>query len=281
MAKNVSRILSTAVSPYDEYCTGFGMLPESTYITTPLIATGVADIECAHGGSDILDKIVSFDRAEGEYANITQTNMVTVSSFNGINGAILGYDFLKQNIRPYHLVDPEKYPNVYDAEPLFKATQALYGTIKEKHFPIAPGQHILCAYKSLYKNGPCMMYGALAIAIAKDREHNADLYMEDHGTVLATHSREANLEQQTTIIESLLLSVKRISENLNVEYEKIFIGFKCKNVQSGQVGCVITAAPYIHLAKNAIPKGDIPALEHMSLSDWQSQVSGSYMNQPA
>ena len=152
--KDVASLLPRVIGPFDSYCSSSGLLPTSAYITAPLIATGLASMECSHSGSKLLDQIIAFDRAEASFANITQTNMVTVSSFNGLSGLILGYDLLKQELKPFPVLDPERYPNVFNAEPLFQATQALFGTIRDKRFPIAPGQHLLCAYKSLYKDTP-------------------------------------------------------------------------------------------------------------------------------
>jgi histidine decarboxylase len=279
MQKNIPQILQNIVSPFDRYCSASGMQPTDAYVTTPLITTGVTPIECSHSGSDLLDKIIAFDKAEGDFANITQTNMVTVSSFNGLNGVILGYDLLRQDLARHPLIDESQHPHVYDAAPLFDATRALYGPISDKHFPIAPGQHILCAYKTFYHTGPCVIYGALALAIAEDRELNADLYMEDHGTLTVGHGNTVSSEQQGAVIENLILSVERISHNLGIRYEKVFIGFKYQSVKAGEVGCAITAAPYIHLARHAIPNNDPLRLQEMTLSEWQEQVQTNFMAQ--
>jgi len=276
--KNIASILRACVSPFSSYCSASGMQPTDAYITAPMLGTGTTEIDCSHSGSQMLDNIVAFDRAESSFANVTQTNMVAVSSFNGLQGAVLGYDLLPQPLRRHPLVDAEEYPHVYDAEPLFRATQALFGTVQEKHFPIAPGQHLLCAYKTLTKNGPCILYGALAVAIAKDRSRNADLYMEDHGTFVGTHNKAANLEQQTTVTENLIRSIGHIGRNIGVEYEKIFIGLRVKSVGAGEIGCVITAAPYIHLAKSAIVENDPALLQHLPIDEWKQRVAQGFQS---
>jgi len=278
MQKNITQILQNVVSPFEHYCSSSGMQPTDSYVTTPLITSSVTPIECSHSGSDLLDKIIAFDRAEGEFANITQTNMVTVSSFNGLNGVILGYDLLRQPLQRRPLVDEQQYPHVYDAQPLFDVTQALYGTVKEKHFPIAPGQHLLCAYKTFYHTGPSVIYGALALAIAEDRTQNADLYMEDHGTLAVGHNNQVSPDQQSAVIENLILSVERISQNLGVRYEKVFIGFHYRSVKVGEVGCVITAAPYIHLARQAIPHNDPTFLQEMALDEWNAYTKNHFIS---
>ena len=274
MRKNISHILQNVVSPFDHYCSGCGMQPSDFYVTTPLIATGVAPLNSSQNG---LDKIVAFDRAEGETANITQINMVTVSSFNGLNGVVLGYDILPQALRRHPLVDSEQYPHVYDANPLFEATQALYGTVQQQRFPIRPGQHVLCASKSFYQPGPCVIYSALALAIAEDRSRNADLYMEDPGLLSADCDTHVSEEQQASVIERLIHSVEQISQNLGIRYEKVFVGFKYRHVKAGEVGCAIAAAPYVHLAKNAIPHGDPQLLQEMPLHEWHEAVSSQVL----
>lgn len=276
MHKDVAELLKRVVGPFDSHCSSSGLLPGNAYITTPLIAAGVTPIECSHSGSHMLDDIVAFDRAESDYANITQTNMVTVSSFNGPNGLILGYDFLKQELRRHPLMDETKHPYAYDAEPLFQATQALYGTVADKHFPIMPGEHILCAYKTKQLKGPGLIYGALGIAIPEDRLSNADLYMEDHGTLTMATDEESS-EEKTMVLENLIRSIGKVSENLGVRYEKIFVGIRCRPVQAGEIGCVITAAPYIHLARQAVPDNTPELLVDMSLSEWQQLVGTNFL----
>lgn len=276
MRKNISQILQKVVSPFDHYCSASGMQPTDAYVTTPLIATGVALLNSSQNG---LDKIVAFDRAEGELANITQINMVTVSSFNGLNGVVLGYDILPQELQPHPLVDSELYPHVYDATPLFEATQALYGTVQQQRFPIMPGQHVLCACKTFYHPGPCVIYSALALAIAEDRSSNADLYMEDPGLLSADNDTHVSEEQQAAVIERLIHSVEQISQNLGVSYEKVFVGFKYRQVKAGEIGCAIAAAPYIHLAQNAIPHGAPELLQEMSLYEWEEAVCGQFFSE--
>lgn len=278
MKKNACDLARRVVGPFENHCCGCPVLPSGAYVTTPLIGTGVTTIACAHSGSQLLDHIIAFDRAEASFANITQTNLVQVSSFNGPQGLLLGYDILRQEKKRHPLVSLEKHPNVFDAEPLMQATRALYGTIQNKRFPILPGQHVLSAYKAFYKNGPCLLYGALAIAIAEDRTRDADLFMEDHGTLVATRSEAADQEQETTVLENLIDSVHRIGDNLSVRYERLFVGLRIQPVQAGQVGCVLTAAPYIHLAKNAVRRSAPELLPRLSLAEWEEETKMHYRN---
>lgn len=44
-------------------------------------------------------------------------------------------------------------------------------------------------------------------------------------------------------------------------------------VPAGYVGCALACAPYVTLAKNAIPKGCLAAdLLNMSISEWENKL---------
>ena len=47
---------------------------------------------------NVLDNIVSYDRAESKNAYMGQINMITASSFTGLQGSTLGYDILRNLI---------------------------------------------------------------------------------------------------------------------------------------------------------------------------------------
>ncbi len=283
--KEVRALARRIVGPFPRHCAGAGLLSTQAYVTTPLIGLGVAPLTCSPGGSLLLDYIVAFDRAEAETANITQTNLVTVSSFNGLQGLLWGYDLVPQPLRRHPCLSAEAFPHVYDARPLLDATLALYGTVREPRFPIAPGQHVLCACKTLYREGPCRLYGALAVAVAADRACHADLFLEDHGVLEdhgtlgeeygmlgEAHREQDRADQEEAVLERLIDAVGQISDNLGVCYEKVLVAFRARAVPAGQIGCVLTAAPYIHLAQDAIPHDDPERLTHLSLAEWQQAV---------
>jgi histidine decarboxylase len=215
----------------------------------------------------LLDGILAFDRAESSTANLTQTNLIAVSSFCGINGLVWGYDLAKQPLRRHPLLPEEQFPQAYDLTPLLEATQALLGTVREPRFPVAPGEHLVCAYKSHTALGPCRLYGAMAIGIASERDRHADLFMEDHGTL-------ADADDEALVLGNLLRSVAGIGENLGVRYEMVFVGLRSCWVAGGRVGCALTAAPYLHLARAAVPDHEVGALEGISLARWQASVLG-------
>jgi histidine decarboxylase len=61
-----------------------------------------------------------------------------------------------------------------------------------------------------------------------------------------------------------------------VKYKEIFVGFKSQWVPEGSIGCALTCAPYLVLAKNAVPSPVSDLLE-MSLSQWQAFVAPQLM----
>ena len=275
--RDAASIISRSVGSYENWCASAGILPGGGYIAAPLIGFGLCADE-AEGSSPMLQSIVAFDRAESSTANLTQTNLIRVSSFCGVNGLLWGYDLARQPLRPHHaLADSfgDSNRKVYDLEPLCDATQALLGTVKAPLFPIAPGEHLVCAYKSHTVRGACRLYGAMAIAIAADRSRHADLFMEDHGVLSYsegedTHNQDAQA-QENRMLRHLLRSVEQVGENLGVEYSKVFIGLRSWWVPEGHVGCVLTAAPYLHLARNAVPRQPSDLLD-MTLDEWVSEV---------
>jgi histidine decarboxylase len=58
-----------------------------------------------------------------------------------------------------------------------------------------------------------------------------------------------------------------------VRYKEIFAGYVYQFVNQNQVGCALTCAPYVVLAKNAIPPGG-PASQilGMTISEWEQAL---------
>ncbi len=62
-------------------------------------------------------------------------------------------------------------------------------------------------------------------------------------------------------------------EDQNVKYNEIFFGVKELVIPEGYVGCALTCAPYVTLAKNAIPKGcEAADLLNMNISEWENKL---------
>lgn len=234
-----------------------------SYVAAPLISFGVAPMM----PTETLPRIVAFDRAEAAFANITQTNMVRVSSFNGLDGLLLGVDLLPQPVEEIGEFDGTR---ILRAEPIFEATRSLLGGIADRRFPIAPGQHLLCAYKAHYALGPCSLYGSMAIAIPEDRTKDADLFMEDLGTVPPAGGTDG-------LRRTMLGSVRLVGENLRARYRHVFLSVQVRNVPEGHIGCALTAAPYIRLARGAVPDEGAHALATMRIHEWERKVGHRFV----
>jgi histidine decarboxylase len=280
----------TAISPYDDYCDGYGM-PGATgngYVSVLKVSTGVTD----KTDDMLLDGIISYDRAEAADAYLGQINMITASSFNGIMGNIWGYDLaVAEEIRnntqePLFTVqqyDGSPMP-VYDAAPLLQAGQALFGTSQARRFPPAPGSQMICANKSATAYRPQQgvpeeakgeAYGVwsyLSISLAKDRGRAASLFIEDVG-VWTKNDNQADLvrfldEHRRAVVQSAL----DCGRNQRAVYDRTYIAYAYVMMQPGQVGTALTVAPYVTLARKAIPAGGFDLLRSMTLREWENAL---------
>lgn len=262
-------LLGRCVGPFERHCAATPMSPDSAYVAAPLLAFGTAPLLA----SASLSRTVAFDRAEAAEANVTQTNMVRVSSFNGPSGLLLGHDVLPSGIEPSRLA-PDR-PEACDAGPLFAATRSLFGTVGARRFPAMPGQHLLCAYKEAFLEGPGLMYAAFAIGLPEDRGRDADLFMEDVG---ALDSEEDAESQRRALADALLDSAALVGENLRVRYACVLVGVRVHAVPEGSVGCALAAAPYVQLARAAVPEEGAEALGRLSPQEWERRVSGGFLD---
>ena len=278
----------TAVSPFADYCDGYGMpgAKGPGYVSVLKVSTGVVE----KGDDDLLDAIVAYDRAEADDAYVGQINMITASSFNGLAGSIWGYDLARAEEIAQNSQKPlftvKQYEGselkVYDGAPLLKAGQALFGTEKARRFPLLPGAHVICANKSVtaYRPkkgapGPGQAYGVwsyIAISIAKDRTKDASLFIEDAG-LWTKNSKPADLEAfLARHRRSVVKSIAACGQDQSVVYERTYISFARVIMKPGQIGTALTVAPYVVLAQKALPGGDFSALGKMTLAQWEKAM---------
>lgn len=271
--------LNECVSSVSEYCDGYQNPGASGkgYILALTLGIGVAELVLGHKGESRLDGINAFDRAETDDVFIGQINMITVSSFCGLNGNLLGYDLLKsEDLFFKHECFPEAVlsrhdggvTNIYSAAPLIDASRELFGTVDAKRFPLIPGGHIPCAEKSYKKIGPARIYSGIAIAIPEDRERNACLMMEDVGEI-PLEIGEAQIDKyKRQLVVNLAQSALFVGENQRVRYKEIFVQVKQRFVGDGKIGCALVASPYFTIAKNAVPNNSPEGLRDISLQNW-------------
>ncbi len=280
----------TAISPFDRYCDGYGMPGAEGlgYVSVLKVSTG----ETKRTDDRLIDGIVAYDRAEATDAYIGQINMLTASSFNGPAGSIWGYDLAVaeeiQTKTEKPLLTLTQYDGsalpVFDAAPLLRAGVALFGTENQRRFPPAPGAHVVCANKSAMALRPVNgtpdtaqgegygVWSYVAISIAKDRTQAASLFIEDAG-VWTKNDREAELVRFLDEHRKVVVgSVVDCGKDQSVIYDRTYIAYAHRIMQPGHVGMALTAAPYVSLARGAIPAGGFKALAGMNLGEWQKAV---------
>ena len=74
----------TAISPYDDYCDGYGMPGAygNGYVSVLKVSAGTVE----KTNDELVDRIVTYDKAEAADAYVGQINMLTASSFCGMAG---------------------------------------------------------------------------------------------------------------------------------------------------------------------------------------------------
>jgi hypothetical protein len=155
-----AEIVSGAVGPFDDYCDGYGNPGASglEYISVLKLSTGMVAKTMDQG----LEGIVSYGRAEKNDAYAGQINMITASSFNGLNGAIWGYDVARHD----GLTDGS-------IQPIMRRTRH-----DGVEIPIYP----------------TTVWSAIALSIAEHRDRDSSLFIEDvgHDDAGATEAETAN-----------------------------------------------------------------------------------------
>lgn len=278
MSFDLESIVNGAVGPFDAYADGYGNVGASGlgYISVLKLETGVVEADM----DEVLEGIVSYDRAETDGAYVGQINMIAASSFNGLNGAVWGYHLAKHesiadgSIKPLFTKrrsDGKEIP-VYSVEPLLDAGQRLLGTQQNRRFPLLPGAHVNCAVKSKTVVGPTSVWCAIALAIAEDREKDSNLFIEDANEGIPEESEEARTAFLNGLMEKIATSIVRCGDDSNVKYKEIFVGYKTQWVPEGHVGCSLTCAPYLVMAKHAIPEAGPASMINMTIADWEREM---------
>lgn len=307
-------VVNGAVGSFEPYCMGY-MNPGASglgYISTMKLSVDKVDIRGLDVGTA---GIVSYDRCEKDDAYIGQINMGTASSFCGVNGALWGYHLAKaesianDTLQPMFTYPGPMYPRdkelpgqkpvpVYPVAPLLDATERLFGRMDKagdgerdlRRFPPLPGAHVICANKDASGKGPGYFWSAIAIAIADDRERSANLFIEDadiikaqqvtdpDGTTLwqpTPEQIEVKLHQHLrNIAKSMILC----GQDQDVLFERIYMGVKFIFAGENEWGCALTCAPYVTLAKNAVPaECEASTMLGMTISAWERAVELSPM----
>lgn len=274
-------VVNGAVSPFAPYCMGY-MNPGASgmgYISTMKLSTGIVSF----AGLDVgTQGIVSYDRCEENDAYIGQINMLTASSFNGVNGALWGYHLATADEIANGSLQPMYYQGQYDGSqipvypvyPLLDAAERLFGIVSQRRFPPMPGAHVVCANKNATVAGPTWVWSSIGIAIAQDRSSEANLFIEDAGNYGDQYTTEQQVIQYLQgTQQAVTLSMALCGQDQEVLYTEIFVGYKYQYVPPDYEGCALTCAPYVLLAQDAIPSGG-PASDilNMTISQWETAL---------
>ena len=284
---NKNEFIRGIVGRYGKYCDGFA-LSNWAYVTAVTVHTNIMEHHLSL--SKLVDpsklyQINAFDLAEVSGPYMGQINMITVSSFSGPNGFIWGYDLAKNEDLDVFKKEPlltltnnrddKNKIVVYSASPLIAASYELFGTEKEKHFPLYPGSHVPCV-NSFYHSMPKDKYvfSAIGIGIVEDRTKNTDLFMQyADGIKKSINEDEAKVE----IIKALAESVIEVGRNQRLKYKEIYVEVEIKKIPNNKYGCAFTAIPYLLLAKDAIPNQKVEILSTLSLSKWKDLVQDRFL----
>lgn len=282
------KIDKTAISIYDRYCDGYARpgADGNGYVSMVKASTGTV----VKTDDLLLDGIVAYDRAEAGDAYIGQINMETASSFCGVAGQVWGYDLATADAiakgQQKAVLEVGQYDgsslHVYDAQPLIDAGIALFGTEKDRRFPPAPGAHVLCANKSVTALRPGtgslqqgQAYGVwcvISLSIARNRDNSADLFIEDAGLWTKDDSPNALKAFVEEHREAVARTVVVCGKYQSVVYDSTYISFAYTIMKPGEVGTALAVAPYITLARNAIPSRGFNSLNSMTLSEWVKEM---------
>lgn len=285
-----------AISPYQKFSRGY-MEPGNIgngYVSGLKVDAGVRD----KTDDDVLDGIVSYDRAETKNAYIGQINMTTASSFSGPQGHIIGYDLLKNpeidHAKPLFTEkqwDGSELP-IYDAKPLQDALVEYFGTNDERrHYP-APGSFIVCANKGVTAERPKQdsemkpgqgygVWSAIAISFAKDPVKNSSMFIEDAG-VWDTPDEDELIEYLHGRRKAIAKSIAECGQDANTSFAQSWIGFAHAMMKPGQIGNAITVGPYFSMPVDSIPGGslltpdkDMEIMESLTMTEWLKQMGYS------
>jgi len=285
LAITLADVVNGAVGPSDRYCMGY-LNPGASglgYISTLKLSIGLVNVTGLDPGTE---GIVSYDRCERNDAYIGQINMLTASSFCGVNGAVWGYHLAVADEIAHKTQKPLYYQGgfgrteipVYSVYPLLDAARRLFGMEQQRRFPPMPGAHVVCAnknYTSDLTKGPTWVWAAIALAIAEDRDSQANLFIEDagnYGTILTGPMEIIKFLEGT--LRAVTKSMVLCAVDQGVRYREIYAGYVCQFANKNQVGCALTCAPYVLLAKNGIPAGmQASNLLEMTISQWEKALN--------
>lgn len=238
-----------------------------------ILAQGTVPRRFTHAGSDTLDEIVAFDKAEAMTAYAGQVNMIAVSSFLGPEGLLWGYDVAKAELPVPDVLSATDLAefsgvDIRSGEDLRRAAQELFGSVTQQRFPFLPGAHVACVGRHRCYAGPTAIYSAVAIGVPEDRATAACLLMEDVGRLNWVQDETTHRSSRRRLLLDIARSVVEVGKNQHIRYREIIADVTVSTVAAGEVGCALVAAPYFKLAGRAHDATRVGE----SLDDWLSRL---------
>ena len=178
----------------------------------------------------------------------------------------------KNEVQAAAMLQHQNIVPVYSVDPLLDAGYRLFGSQTQRRFNPLPGAMVVCANKSATALAPAgktnTIWCAIALAIAEDREAAANLFIEDASDTVSTGEQPLD-----KLVQNIAKSIIDCGADQGVLYKEIFVGYKSVTVDSNTVGCALTCAPYVTLARNAIPANMQPHdLMKLSIGDWETAL---------
>jgi len=106
----------------------------------------------------------------------------------------------------------------------------------------------------------------------KIRKHLTPIAIEDAGDAIPAESEQARKAYLDRLLVNIAESVIRCGDDSGVKYKAIFVGYKTEWIPEGYVGCALTCAPYVVLARDALPEGGTDRLLEISVSEWEKAL---------
>lgn len=289
---DIATVINGAVGSDKKFCMGYTNPGASGngYITTIKLSVGIVDINQSEmlANNIPLDigtaGIVSYDRCEVNDAYIGGINMLTASSFSGLNGAVWGYDLaVADNLRDDLLYyeewkDGAKTP-VYNIDPLLNATQRLFGVKQQRRFNPMPGSMVICANKNATTDFQTNLgdwvwaWAFIALSFVEGRTDNTNLFIEDCNCFPGNLPWPVVQQKLEQTMHAVTKCIVLCGEDQGIKYKETFLGFRVIPVPASKIGCALACAPYVTLAQNAIPPMMQPSdLMKLSIGAWEKSL---------
>ena len=190
---NLRDIVDGAVGAFPDNCAGY-LNPGASglgYIAALKLSVAKVKADMDVG----LEGIVSYDRCEADDAYIGQINMLTASSFCGVNGAVWGYDLARAEDLTEESANQAAAPRRRRGSGLFRAAASRRRLPAVREQGAAPLQSLAWCHGGLRqqeldhaaaaRQDP-QVWCAIALAIAEDRGAAANLFIEDASDTATT-----------------------------------------------------------------------------------------------